>query len=266
MSVAVDSLVVASAGSAAWHPNLTDRDAGAVARPVLQPVVFLPGLLCDARLWRAQVDDLSDIVAPMVADLSLDDTVGAMAARVLAVAPPRFALVGLSMGGYVALEIMRQAAHRVTRLALVDTSARPDTPERAESRRVGMASLDRGRFTGVSGALLRKLVHLSCLGGPVGDDLRAMAVRVGGPAFLRQQRAILRRRDARPVLPGIAVPTLVAVGDADQVTPPEHAEEMHRLIPRSTLHVFEACGHLPALERPEQTGAVLRRWLLVEAA
>lgn len=227
----------------------------------LLPTVFLPGLLCDAGLWRPQIDALAGVVAPMVADLTLDSDIPAMARRVLASAPARFALVALSMGGYVALEILRQAPERVTRLALLDTSARPDTPERAEVRRAGMASLERGRFVGITRSLLETLVHPAHTRGPVADALRTMAARVGSAAFLRQQRAILGRIDSRADLAEIRVPTLVAVGDADQVTPLRDAEEMAGLIPNARLHVFRGCGHLPALELPDETSALLLDWL-----
>jgi pimeloyl-ACP methyl ester carboxylesterase len=231
------------------------------AAPPLEPVVFLPGLLCDQSLWRPQIEALRDRAAPMVADLTLDDDVRAMARRVLAAAPPRFSLVALSMGGYVALEIMRQAPERVRRLALIDTSARPDSPQRAERRRASLASSQQGRFLGVTRALMGDLVHESRTTGPVADGLRAMAGRVGGEAFQRQQTAILNRPDARDVLSTIRIPTLIAVGDEDHLTPPSVAEEMHRLIPGSRLHVFQDCGHLPALELPAETSALLRDWL-----
>lgn len=245
------------------HAPFDQPDIGEMfeSRDMLAPTVFLPGLLCDASLWRTQIDALAGTVAPMVADLTLDDSIAAMARRVLASAPNRFALVALSMGGYVALEIMRQAPERVTRLALIDTSARADTPERAAVRRAGMSSLERGKFVGITRALLDTLVHPEQTVGPVADTLRAMAGRVGGAAFLRQQRAILDRIDSRPDLPEIRVPTLVAVGDSDQVTPPDHAEEMAALIPNAQLHVFKRCGHLPALELPDETSALLASWL-----
>lgn len=228
---------------------------------MLIPLVFLPGLLCDATLWRAQVDGLADRVAPMVADLTLDDSIADMAQRTLAAAPPSFALAGLSMGGYVALEIMRQAPERVTRLALLDTSAAADTSDRAHDRRAAIQSLKLGRFLGVTDRLLPQLVHASHLEGLVADKVKVMAARVGGPAFIRQQQAILGRPDSRPMLGGITVPTLVAVGDADVLTPPEDAAEIHAGIPGSTLHVFRACGHLPALEQPEETTRRLSDWL-----
>ena len=245
------------------HKSYADIDPGLIERNDvwLTPTVFLPGLLCDAALWRPQVDALADHVAPHVADLTLDDTIAAMARRVLTSAPQSFALVALSMGGYVALEIMRQAPERVTRLALLDTSAHPDTEERAAVRRAGMASLQRGRFVGVTRSLLNTLVHPNNTVGPVADALKSMAGRVGGPAFLRQQCAILGRIDSRPYLTDIRVPTLVAVGDGDRVTPMRDAVEMAEAIDGAELHVFRDCGHLPALELADETSLLLRRWL-----
>ena len=229
--------------------------------PDRTPLVFLPGLLCDGRLWRDQAAALADIAEPTIADLTLDDSVGAMAARALAGAPPRFALAALSMGGYLAFEMLRQVPGRVTRLALLDTSAAPDTAERAGQRRAAMESLRHGRFLGVTTRMLPQLVHARHVQGPVGDEVRAMARRVGGAAFLRQQRAILGRPDSRPLLPSIGIPTLVAVGDADVLTPVAEAEEIHRGIAGSVLHVFPECGHLPAMELPEETAELLRTWL-----
>jgi pimeloyl-ACP methyl ester carboxylesterase len=223
--------------------------------------VLLPGLLCDAALWRAQVEGLADIAAVFVPDVTVDNNVAAMAARVLAVAPERFALGALSMGGYVAFEIMRQAPARVTRLALFSASASPDTPEHAAERKRGMESLRLGRFVGVGQHLLPQLIHPSRLADPVADTVRDMAERVGGEAFLRQQEAILSRPDSRPVLAQIAVPTLVAVGDSDVLTPPAEARLIHEGIGGSTLHVLATCGHLPALERPAESTALLRGWL-----
>lgn len=226
------------------------------------PLVLLPGLLCDAELWRDVVARLGDAVSPQVPDLTRDDSLGAMAERVLAAAPPRFALVGLSMGGYVAFEILRRAPERISRLALIDTGAAPDSSGRAERRETAMASLGVGRFAGVTGRLLPQLVHPRHVDGPVGARVRAMAERVGAEAFLRQQRAILDRPDFRPGLGAIRAPTWVAVGDSDVLTPPAAAREIYLGIPDARLHVFADCGHLPPLEQPEETARLLARWLL----
>ncbi|WP_439814648.1 alpha/beta fold hydrolase [Zavarzinia sp. CC-PAN008] len=224
-------------------------------------LLLLPGLLCDARLWAAQVEELGSRVEATVGDLSQDNTIAAMAARCLASAPPRFALAGLSMGGYVALEIMRQAPERVERLALFDTSAGPDDPARQAKRRAAIASLKSGRFAGVTDRLLPYLIDVGNVPPEVGAALKAMARRVGGAAFVRQQEAILARADSRPILGTIRVPTLVVVGANDQLTPVAEAEEIHRGIAGSRLHVLPDCGHLPAMERPEETTALLREWL-----
>jgi pimeloyl-ACP methyl ester carboxylesterase len=225
------------------------------------PLLLLPGLLCDARLWQDQVDALAGTAACQVADLTLDADLGSMALRALAAAPPRFALAGLSMGGYVALEILRRVPERVTRLALFDTSARPDTDEQARKRRGLMALTRSGQFKGVTPRLLPSLLHPDHVEGPLGHAVREMAERVGREAFLRQQQAILQRPDSRPMLPGIQVPTLVAVGEQDILTPPELAEEMAAAIPGARLAHIAQAGHLPTMEQPDVVNAVLREWL-----
>ncbi|MCO6415567.1 alpha/beta fold hydrolase [Siccirubricoccus sp. KC 17139] len=229
--------------------------------PETQDVLLLPGLLCDSALWEAQIAGLQGLARCQVADTLSDDSLAAMAARALAAAPPRFALAGLSMGGYLAFEILRQAPGRVTRLALLDTSARPDTEQQARRRR-GLIGLARtGAFRGVTPRLLPQLVHPKHLDGPIGAAVMAMAERVGRDAFLRQQAAILGRKDSRPDLPGIAVPTLVAVGEADALTPPELATEMAEAIPGARLEVIPGCGHLPPMEEPAAVTALLEAWL-----
>lgn len=227
-----------------------------------QPIVFLPGLICDARLWRDVIDGMADTLAPMVADLRLDETIAAMAARTLAAAPPRFALAGLSMGGYVALEIMRQAPERVTHLALFDTSARADTEERRETRRKGIEMIGQGKFIGVSRGLLGQLIAPHNLGTPLAEDVQAMSERVGPDAYIRQQKAIMGRVDSVPFLSRIAVPTLVGVGALDKMTPPELAEEMAAHIPGATLVHFPDAAHLPTMENPAAVIAAMRDWLV----
>lgn len=223
--------------------------------------VFLPGLLCDEHIWATQATALSAVTASSIADLTQDDSVAAMASCTLVDAPPRFVLVALSMGGYVAFEILRQAPERVAALALFDTSAAPDSVARAEKRRAGLASLKVGRFAGVTNRLLPNLIHPSLVSGPIGEDLKAMAARVGGEAFARQQQAILNRPDSRPLLPTLSMPTLVVVGDSDVLTPPTDALEIHLGIRTSEFLVLRDCGHLPPLEKPEATTEVLRGFI-----
>ena len=231
--------------------------------PSLTPLLFLPGLLCDHALWENQTRHLADIADSRVADLSGHDSVTALAAAALAGAPPCFALAGLSMGGYVAMEIMRQAPERVVKLALVDTTARPDSPEQ-KSRRRGLIELARsGRFRGVTPRLLPLLIHPDRQSDSVlTTAIMAMAGRVGQEAFVRQQTAIMGRPDSRPDLGRITCPTLVIGGREDALTPPDLLAEIAQGIPGARHVIIEECGHLPPLERPHATSALLRQWLL----
>jgi pimeloyl-ACP methyl ester carboxylesterase len=225
------------------------------------PLLLLPGLLCDARLWRDQAEALSAAREVRVADLTQDDTIAAMATRALAAAPPRFAVAGLSMGGYVAFEIWRQAPERVARLALLDTSAQPDTEEQSRRRRGLIALARTGQFRGVTPRLLPLLLAPANQEGPLAAEVMEMAGRVGRDAFLRQQAAILARVDSRPDLPAITVPTLVAVGEHDALTPPERAREIAAGIHGAQLAIIPHAAHLPTMEEPDATTALLRSWL-----
>ncbi len=226
------------------------------------PLVLLPGLLCDAALWRHQTDTLADIAEITVADLTGDDRFDDMARAVLKAAPETFALAGLSMGGYVAHEIMRQAPGRVTRLALLDTSARADTPGQSERRRAFIEQTRHGDFKGVTSRLLPMLIHPDRLAdGDLTGTITAMAEGVGREAFRRQQNAIMNRPDGRRDLSAIPCPTLVLGGRQDALTPLAGHQEMAEGIPDSTLVVIEDCGHLAPLERPRAVSAVMRYWL-----
>lgn len=247
---------------AGFPPGRPDNPAGANQVISRKPLVLLPGLLCDSALWEPQRTGLADIADVTVADLTRHDSIKAMAGSVLETAPPRFCLAGLSMGGYVALEIMRQAPDRVERLALLDTSARVDTAENFRRRR-GLISLARmGRFKGVTPRLLPMLLHPDRLSDEGLTQLvMDMAERVGQEAFIRQQTAILGREDSRPGLSSIDCPTLVICGRQDQITPPELSEELAAGIPQAELFILENCGHLSSIERPDEVNAHFRRWL-----
>ncbi|ADZ68906.1 alpha/beta fold hydrolase [Polymorphum gilvum] len=227
----------------------------------MDPIVFIPGLLCTETLYAPQIVAFADRPL-MVADHRRHDTIAAIAEDILAQAPQRFALVGLSMGGYIAMEILRVAPERVARLALLDTSARPDAPEQGERRRVLMDLADKGRFSKVPHLLYPGLVDA---GREHDEDLKAvvveMAMETGPEAFVRQQRAIMARVDARPRLGEIGCPTLVLVGAGDTLTPPHLAQEMHEAIPASRMAVIPGCGHLSTLEAPGAVTAELTAWL-----
>jgi pimeloyl-ACP methyl ester carboxylesterase len=226
------------------------------------PLILLPGLLCDAALWRAQVEGLGTLAAPIVIDLARDDSLAGMARRALDAAPPSFALAGLSMGGYVAQEVMRQAPERVTKLALLDTSARADSPDQTARRRGLIELSEKGEFKGVTPRLLPLLIHPARHEDKaLTDQVMGMAERVGKDAFLRQQKAIMGRPDGREDLRRITCPTLVLCGRQDALTPLALHEEIAGLVSGAKLVVVEDCGHLSTMEKPVTVTAALRQWL-----
>lgn len=227
------------------------------------PLLLLPGLICDEALWAHQTRHLADIAAVSVGDLTRAESISGMAADVLAAAPDRFALAGFSTGGYVSLEIMRQAPERVTRLALLNTSAQSDDPDRARKRRGLIALSSKGKFRGVSAKLMEELVFSLRAAEPdLVETVSAMTERMGAEVFVRQQTAVLDRVDSRDTLAGIDVPTLVICGREDALTPLPLHEELAAGVDGARLAVIEECGHLSPLERPHAVTALLRTWLL----
>jgi pimeloyl-ACP methyl ester carboxylesterase len=226
------------------------------------PVVLIPGLLASARLYGAQIPELWRRGPVMVADHTRADSMGAIARGILASAPPRFALAGLSMGGYVCFEILRQAAARVAKLALLDTAARADTPEATAMRRAQMARAAAGHLAEVVEEQFERTVHAAHRGDPqLRETNRLMAADTGAEAFLRQQTAIMGRPDSRPTLAAIGCPTLVLVGEQDELTPPARAVEMAQGIRGAQLVTVPGCGHLSTLERPREVTRALLEWL-----
>jgi pimeloyl-ACP methyl ester carboxylesterase len=226
------------------------------------PLVLVPGLLASARLYAAQLPQLWRCGPVTIADHTRDDTLAAIAARILANSPPRFALAGLSMGGYISFEIMRQAAHRIARLALLDTSARPDTPEQSSARRTQIALAAEGRLAEVAAAqFVRSVYRGHREDARLRDLCDEMAADVGADAFARQQRAIMGRPDSRPCLTEITCPTLVLVGEDDELTPPPLAQEIAAGIAGAQLVTVPESGHLSTLEQPVAVTRALVAWL-----
>jgi pimeloyl-ACP methyl ester carboxylesterase len=216
------------------------------------PICLVPGLLCSPRLYMGQLPELWRFGAVTIADHTRDDSLGAIVERLLAQLPPRFALIGLSMGGYVALEVMRRAPERVAKLALLDTSARPELAEQTAQRHAQIEMARSGRFAEVPDLLFPKFVAAERRGDRGLHALvRTMADETGAAAFVRQQTAIMGRPDSRPTLPSIRCPTLVLVGERDELTPPERAAEIAAGVPNARLVAVPECGHLSTLERPD---------------
>jgi len=228
-----------------------------------QNLVLVPGLLCDAAMWEHQRRYLSEVAEITIADVTRFETMVGTAEAVLAMAPERFALAGLSMGGYVSLEIMRRASNRVTKLALLDTSARPDTGEQSTRRQHFIQLTKEGRFNEVISTLLSLLVHPDRMQDErLCTDIKEMNRRVGPEVFKRQQAAIIGRQDSRNDLSKMRCPTLILCGRQDALTPLEVHEEMSSRIPKARLVVIEDCGHMSTMERPQAVTALLRDWLL----
>ena len=226
------------------------------------PIVLVPGLNCSARLYAEQIPALWRFGPVVVADHTRDDSIAAIARRILAAAPPLFALAGLSMGGYIAFEIMRRAPQRVAKLALMDTGARPETAEQTARREAPMALARAGNLIRVADNSFVFFVHPDRhTDVALRDAVRAMAEDVGAPAYLRQQQAIMARPDSRPGLSAIACPTLILVGAQDRGTPPELAQEIAAGIADSRLVVVPDCGHLSTIERPEAVTEALVEWM-----
>ena len=226
------------------------------------PILLVPGLVSSPRIYAPVVPALWQFGPVTVANHIRDDHMALIARRILAEAPPRFALAGHSMGGYIAFEIMRQAPERVAKLALLNTQARSDTPEATTRRRTMMARARGGEYRAMLDELFPGFVHpsrredatLRQLVYDMGED-------VGAEAFVRQQEAIISRPDSRPVLAAIKCPTLVLSGDEDNTIPNALSVEMGDNIHNAKLVILPNCGHLPQVEQPEATAKALVEWL-----
>lgn len=226
-------------------------------------LVLVPGHLCNDVLWEHQVSGLSDIARPLIANTVSDDSLSGIAERLLDNAPPRFALAGLSMGGMICMEVMRQAPERVERLALLDTNPLADTPERSEIR---LKMLDRFH-AGEVDAVVQEFLELVVPPGRLNEEslispMRAMMKTVAEQALADQVKALIARPDSRPDFAHYDLPVRLICGREDLLTPLAFHEEMERLIPGARLSIVENCAHMSTMERPDEVNAILRDWLL----
>ncbi|GAA0740840.1 alpha/beta hydrolase [Ideonella azotifigens] len=241
------------------------------SRNPAMPLLLLPGLLCDEDVWAAQAEALGSTREVMVGPLGIDDTVdhlGAMARQLLAaIAAPRFAVAGHSMGGRIALEMLRQAPGRVGGLALLDsgTAARPDgAAGEAEYRsRHALVALARSQgMAAVSREWLPPMVHPAVIGTALFERMVAMVLRSNPARFAAQVQALLHRPDAEPVLRGVHSPVLLVCGEQDRWSPPERHRAMQALLPGSVLRFIGECGHMSPMEQPAAVSAALAQWLV----
>ena len=226
-------------------------------------LVMIPGLLCSDALFADQIAGLKDAATVSVGRVLKHNNLQSLASEILRVSPPQFALAGLSLGGYVAFEVLRQAPERVSKLALLNTNARADREDQVAFRQmlIGLAQTLGPR--NVQASALPMLIHKSRLGErELVDRVLNMAEAVGRDAFVRQQQAIIDRPDNRAFLSEIKCPTVVVVGEQDVLTPVKVAQEMHAGIAGSKLEVIPDCGHLSTMERPEQVNRILSDWLI----
>lgn len=227
------------------------------------PLLLLPGTLTNATVWRHAIDALRDVADIHVADLASDESTAEMAARAIRAMPSGgFAVAGFSLGGYVALEVARQAPDRVQGLALVSTSARPDTPEASAAREKSMALAQRdfGRLT--VGLVQFMLAPSALAREDLVREIRQMMDEVGAEAFVRQSRAVMGRADSRALLPQLRCPTLIVCGALDKVVAPELSQEMAAAIPGARLHVLPDTGHMLPMEQAPVLSALLRDWIV----
>ena len=228
----------------------------------MTPLLMIPGHMCDGRMWGAQVAAFSGGRAIHLAEIAGADTVEALAAEVLAHAPPRFALAGLSMGGIVAMEVARQAPERVERIALMDTNPLTEAEAVRAERGDRMARAEAGHLDAIVREEMKPLYLAEGPGKQAVLDLcHAMAMDLGLDAFLRQSRALMGRPDQQDTLRALRVPALILTGAQDRLVPMDRHRLMADLMPHATLAVIEGAGHLPPLEQPLATNAALAAWL-----
>ncbi|CAA9389171.1 MAG: Hydrolase, alpha/beta fold family [uncultured Rubellimicrobium sp.] len=226
----------------------------------MTPLLLIPGHMCDARMWGPQLAAFSGTRTVHLAQIADADSMAALAGAILRDAPPRFALAGLSMGGIVAMEVLRQAPARVERIALLDTNPLPEAEAVKAGRRNRMARVAQGHLPVIVREEMKPL-YLADRRQPVLDLCYDMALSLGPEVFLRQSRALMDRPDQTATLRAFRGPALVLHGAEDRLVPLDRARLMAELMPGARLEIIPGAGHLPVLEQPDATNAALRRWL-----
>lgn len=228
----------------------------------MEPLVLIPGMMCDARIFSHQINALSRERPVMVAPVTHGETIEEMVSAFVDALPNRFALAGLSMGGIVAMEVLRRIPDQVSRLCLMATSPLAETPAEAAAREPMIARVRAGYL----GEALRDAVRPEFLAPSAQrmdliQSVWQMGEELGADLFIRQSRALQRRRDQQSTLRKSHVPTLIMCGELDPLTPLRRHEFMAELMPNARLQVIEDAGHLPVLEKPEHVTEVLRDWM-----
>ncbi|SFM40912.1 alpha/beta fold hydrolase [Shimia aestuarii] len=227
-----------------------------------EPLVLLPGMMCDARLFSPQINALSSDTVVSVAPITQGERVEEIASSILAALPEKFALAGLSMGGIVAMEILRRAPQRVLRIALLDTNPLAETPATAAAYEPWIVGAKAGRLEDILGEVMRpEFLGPGTHRNEVLALVREMGLALGADVFVRQARALQRRPDQQKALRQCKVPALILCGEHDGLTPVKRHTFMAELMPYAELRIIEAAGHLPTLEQPEATTRALREWL-----
>jgi len=226
------------------------------------PIVLVPGLNCTAECYAGQIPALWQFGSVQVADHKRGSTMAEIAAAILGDAPPRFALAGFSMGGYIVFEMLRQEPERITRLALIDTMARLDTPERLQKRHDAIRLAQAGKHRQIVAANYAESVHpQNARDAAIRETSIRMAVENGPEVYIRQQQAIIGRPDSLPLLPTIGVPTTIIVGEADTITPVADSRIMADTIPNAELVMIAGAGHMSPTEQPAAAAAALVGWM-----
>lgn len=233
--------------------------------PALPTLVFIPGLAADARMWAAQCPAMPAALRPQVslaAHQPAQTSIEAMAAAVLAQTPGRLLLCGASMGGMVAMEAARQAPGRVAGLALLGTTARPETPEMHALREGAIALFAQGKVREVIEPNVALAFHpRQAAQAALVQTYLDFVLDAGAEVLIRQNRAVMARPDARTHLPTLRCPVLVLCGDSDALTPPECSEEIVALVPQAEWHRIAECGHMLTMEAPDAVNRHLLQWL-----